>query len=212
MTIGLGNAYSTLQLGSRGKESLISHYPITFFTPVMAESSPPPTRRFQAVPMEETVKKVRRFAPEPVETTSRSSKRDNGHRSIDATIERKDFAGKRRFAPIPVETTFKSSRVQPGKVISISDPTQTSIPLVAPIKETPKPRRRFTPELIETSKRSKRAGDARPATLPTDKVNTSGMQSLFIHANSGLLIRQTSLLEYRIYTHDHRKEKIWRLY
>lgn len=45
-----------------------------------------------------------------------------------------------------------------------------AIPQTSPPQEIPKPRRKFVPQLIETSKRSKKAGDTRPATLPTDKV------------------------------------------
>ena len=139
----------------------------------MPETSPQPTaRRFQAVPVEETVRKVRRFAPEPVETTARSSKRHNGQVADESGVERKDFAGKRRFVPVPVETTFKSSKDNAVKSLPTPEPTPTSIPQSPPSAETPKVRRRFAPELIETSKRSKRAGDTRPATLPTDKVST----------------------------------------
>lgn len=126
-------------------------------------STPPPARRFQPVPVEETVKKVRRFAPEPVETTTRSSKRDNGG----TAVERNDNAGKRRLVPVPVEISFKSSKLdKAGQSLPSPEPSPQS----PPPEETPKPRRRFVPELIETTKRSKRAGDSRPATLPTDKV------------------------------------------
>jgi hypothetical protein len=151
-------------------------------------SSPPTRRRFQAVPIEETVKKVRRFAPEPVETTTRSNKHNNGKGSIDATISRQGFAGKKRFLPTPVETTFKSSKVT-AKPLPTPEPTPTSIPQSPPPSETPKPRRRFAPELIETTKRSKKAGDARPATLPTDKVRTAHLSVLRAWANQRIFIR-----------------------
>jgi hypothetical protein len=58
-----------------------------------------------------------------------------------------------------------------GEPLPTPEPTPVSIPESPPQAETPKPRRKFTPELIETSKRSKKAGDRRPATLPTDKVS-----------------------------------------
>jgi hypothetical protein len=138
----------------------------------MPETSPPPTsRRFSPTPVETTVKKVRRFAVEPVETTTRSSKKEDVPKSEDAGVERKDVVAKqRKFLIEPVETTFRSSK-QATNALPTPEPTPVSIPQSPPPEETPKPRRRFVPELIETTKRSKRAGDSRPATLPTDKVN-----------------------------------------
>jgi hypothetical protein len=118
------------------------------------------------------VKKIRRFAIEPVETTTRSSKKEDVQKPGDAGVERRDFVAKRKFLIDPVETTFKSSD-QAAKALPTPEPTPVSIPQSPSPEETPKPRRRFVPELIETTKRSKRAGDSRPATLPTDKVNGS---------------------------------------
>ena len=150
--------------------------------------TPPSTRRFQPVPIEETSKKVRRFAPEPVETTTRSSKMANDvSRSAGGTpagndaVERTDFAGRKRFLPTPVETTFKSSKLS-GNALPTPETTPVSIPASpspAPAEETPRPRPRprFAPQLIETSKRSKKAGDKTPATLPTDKVRIGGVDS-----------------------------------
>jgi hypothetical protein len=105
----------------------------------MSETSPPPTRRFQAIPIEETVKKVRRFAPEPVETTTRSSRKEDTQISNDSTIERKDFAGKRRFLPTPVETTFKSRKKAAHPYLRLNLP-QTRFPKVL------LPQRRQNPE------------------------------------------------------------------
>lgn len=125
----------------------------------MPDTSPPPApRRFQAIPVEETTKKVRRFAPEPVETTIRSNK-------VDAT---KDGAGKKHALPTPVESSFKTSRLNKSP---IPQSTASTTPQNPPSKDTTKARRRFVPDLIETTKRSKKAGDIRPATLPTDKVD-----------------------------------------
>lgn len=150
--------------------------------------TPPSTRRFQPVPIEETSKKVRRFAPEPVETTTRSSKMANDvSRSAGGTpagndaVERTDFAGRKRFLPTLVETTFKSSKLS-GNALPTPETTPVSIPASpspAPAEETPRPRPRprFAPQLIETSKRSKKAGDKTPATLPTDKVRIGSVGS-----------------------------------
>lgn len=156
----------------------LSHYQFfDYECTMMTETSPPPTsRRLSPTPVETTVKKVR-----PVETSTRSSKKEDVQRTGDAGVERKDFGAKRRFVPEPVETTFKSSK-QALNALPTPEPTPVSISQSLPPEETPKPRRRFIPELIETIKRSKKAGDARPATLPTDKVNTS---NLFLYFDIG---------------------------
>ncbi|KAN0090278.1 hypothetical protein V8E51_018857 [Hyaloscypha variabilis] len=146
----------------------------------MPETSPPPTsRRFTPTPVETTVKKVRRFAAEPVETTTRSSKKEDVQKTEETGVERKDFVAKRKFLIEPVETSFKSSK-QAANALPTPEPTPVSIPISPPPEETPKPRRRFVPELIETTKRSKKAGDSRPATLPTDKTDlTPGVPNIY---------------------------------
>jgi hypothetical protein len=143
--------------------------------------TPPSSRRFQPVPVEESSKKVRRFAPEPVETMTRSSKKADdvsisarGPSAGNDSVERTDFAGRKRLLPTPVETTFKSSK-HSGNTLPTPETTPVSIPASpspASAEDTPRPRPRprFAPQLIETSKRSKKAGDSTPATLPTDKV------------------------------------------
>lgn len=143
----------------------------------MSDLAPPPSRRFQ---------------PTPIETSTRSSKQKDEHRSTgandSAAVERQDFAMKkpRRFLPTPVETTFKSSK-NSANALPTPEPTpvSASIPRSPPPEETPKPRRKFAPQLIETSKRSKKAGDSTPATLPTDKVRIGPTnRSVFNPSNS----------------------------
>ena len=105
------------------------------------------------------------------------------------TVERRDFAPKekRRFLPEPIETTHKSNKPVTELPTPEATPTTGGIPQTP--QETPKPRKaRFAPQLIESSRRSKKAGDAAPATLPTDKVrcesaddedfNSFGIQTL----------------------------------
>ncbi|KAI0406967.1 hypothetical protein F4802DRAFT_605812 [Xylaria palmicola] len=102
----------------------------------------------------------------------------------------------RRFAPVPIETTFDSYRVanknlhgpapeptpDPSPTMSQSSSTFS---LMAPetaqtTLQEEKPRRRFAPQLIETSKRSKRAGQEGPATKPTDKTDiTPGTNHIY---------------------------------
>lgn len=173
-----------------------------FMRYIMTETSPPPSsRRFSPTPVETTVKKVRRFAVEPVETTTRSNKKDESQVEDESTVEKKDFApAKRRFLSEPVETTFKSSR-QVANLLPTPEPTPVSIPKASPPEETPKPRRRFVPELIETTKRSKRAGDPRPATLPTDKVCDLILHILLNCTDHDSHYRPTSLPECQISIH-----------
>ncbi|KAL2018195.1 hypothetical protein VTK56DRAFT_1168 [Thermocarpiscus australiensis] len=71
-----------------------------------------------------------------------------------------------RFAPIPIETTFERYR----KTIPAGEPT----PDPSPRTPSPPPRekRKFAPQLVESSvRRSRRAGDEGPATKPTDKTD-----------------------------------------
>ncbi|KAK0634443.1 hypothetical protein B0T17DRAFT_586263 [Bombardia bombarda] len=73
---------------------------------------------------------------------------------------------RRRFAPVPIETTFERYR----KTIPAGEPT----PSPSPRSPSPPPRekRRFAPQLVESSvRRSRRAGDEGPATKHTDKTD-----------------------------------------
>ncbi|KAI9901369.1 hypothetical protein N3K66_003186 [Trichothecium roseum] len=87
---------------------------------------------------------------------------------------------RRRFAPVPIETTFQSVR-KPGAPNSSQNrhgmgPSAELTPDASPRSPSPMPRvfqerRRFAPQLIETSRRTRRAGDAGPTTRPTDKTD-----------------------------------------
>ncbi|KAL2160736.1 hypothetical protein VTH06DRAFT_933 [Thermothelomyces fergusii] len=71
-----------------------------------------------------------------------------------------------RFAPIPIETTFERYR----KAIPTAEPT----PSPSPRSPSPPPRekRKFAPQLVESSvRRVRRAGDEGPATKHTDKTD-----------------------------------------
>ncbi|KAL2173139.1 uncharacterized protein P884DRAFT_212902 [Thermothelomyces heterothallicus CBS 202.75] len=71
-----------------------------------------------------------------------------------------------RFAPIPIETTFERYR----RTIPTGEPT----PSPSPRSPTPPPRekRKFAPQLVESSvRRVRRAGDEGPATKHTDKTD-----------------------------------------
>ncbi|KAH8173944.1 hypothetical protein LIA77_05363 [Sarocladium implicatum] len=83
---------------------------------------------------------------------------------------------RRRFAPVPIETTYQSVRrksnheQRPGPRPELTpEPSPRSTSPVAP--RDPMQKRKFAPQLIETSRRSRRVGDAGPATKPTDKTD-----------------------------------------
>ncbi|KAI1165809.1 hypothetical protein F5B18DRAFT_660117 [Nemania serpens] len=107
----------------------------------------------------------------------------------------------RRFAPVPIETTFDSYRVlnknphgpapeptpDPSPTTSHSSPAFS--PTVAPMAlataesrdQEKRPRRRFAPQLIETTKRTWRSGQKGPATKPTDKTDiTPGTNHIYV--------------------------------
>ncbi|KAF3765996.1 hypothetical protein M406DRAFT_97423 [Cryphonectria parasitica EP155] len=76
---------------------------------------------------------------------------------------------RRRFAPVPIETTFKEHRR--------GGPAAEPTPEPSPTEESPPPppsppkKRRFAPQLLESTRRSRRAGDTVPATKPADKTD-----------------------------------------
>lgn len=84
---------------------------------------------------------------------------------------------RRKFAPVPIETTFESFRKGPSNQQQPRiGPTAELTPEPSPRSPSPPPferreRRRFAPQLIETSRRARRAGDPGPATKPTDKTD-----------------------------------------
>ncbi|KAF4977388.1 hypothetical protein FZEAL_6078 [Fusarium zealandicum] len=97
---------------------------------------------------------------------------------------------RRRFAPEPIETTFETFRSKTGKQKQVLQQNQKDEPqtprTMGPRPEpTPEPsprspspvphelrsKRRFAPQLIESSRRSRRVGDSAPATKPADKTD-----------------------------------------
>ncbi|CAK7262556.1 hypothetical protein SEPCBS57363_000126 [Sporothrix epigloea] len=105
-----------------------------------------------------------------------------------------DTSGKRasrRFAPVPIETTFSRYRKDEPQVIAVvpTAPTAELTPSPSPQSDLPPPtlwtldptrlpllakeieKRHFAPQLIESSRRSRRAGDVGPATRPADKTD-----------------------------------------
>ncbi|KAF3067461.1 hypothetical protein GL218_08753 [Daldinia childiae] len=107
----------------------------------------------------------------------------------------------RRFAPVPIETTFDSYRVSNSSIRKnpvgptaelTPDPSPTS-PYAPAFLEgenkedqrqseqsQKKPKRKFAPQLIETTRRSKKADQPGPATKPIDKTDiTPGTNHIY---------------------------------
>lgn len=88
---------------------------------------------------------------------------------------------RRRFAPVPIETTFKEHRRGGPAAEPTPEPSPTSacsspprVPAQVTNHETQtvaREKRRFAPQLLESSRRSRRAGDVGPATKPADKTD-----------------------------------------
>ncbi|RFU71803.1 hypothetical protein TARUN_10459, partial [Trichoderma arundinaceum] len=96
---------------------------------------------------------------------------------------------RRRFVPVPIETTFQSyrknvydytshHRIGPNPELT-PEPSPRSPSAQFPLEVQPSDeslssshdRRRFAPQLIETSRRSRRVGEPGPATRPADKTD-----------------------------------------
>ncbi|KAI1363250.1 hypothetical protein F5Y08DRAFT_329531 [Xylaria arbuscula] len=85
----------------------------------------------------------------------------------------------RRFAPVPIETTFDSYRVM-NKNPHGPAPEPTPDPSPTASQSSLTFSRRFAPQLIETTRREKKAGQAGPATKPTDKTDiTPGTNHIY---------------------------------
>ncbi|KAF1995900.1 hypothetical protein P154DRAFT_548268 [Amniculicola lignicola CBS 123094] len=126
----------------------------------------PLRRKFVPEPIETSVKSSRRFAPELVETINKTN-RPLTAKHNEPTMEqhvKKDAVEAsnqrvRRFNVEPVETTYISSQKR-NSSDSLSSKTEEA---------QKRPARKFAPLLIETATRSRKAGDANPAILPSDK-------------------------------------------
>ncbi len=126
-----------------------------------ADAAPTAARRFAPEPVETTVKSSRRLLPEPVETTARTSR--------DKHPVRVDGESKAGSGAQPTERGLNCVKNSIGGAkVGV---TQEARPQPS---ESPKsPRRRFAPQLIETAKRSRKAGDTAPAVLPSDKTEVT---------------------------------------
>ncbi|KAL8795584.1 MAG: hypothetical protein Q9195_002005 [Heterodermia aff. obscurata] len=126
-----------------------------------------PSRRVLPQPVETSPKVRRRFAPEPVETSSKSN------RKADDQLEDHAATPVRRLLPQPIETSSKSSK----QAESYDDVGGTSPrkPLPQPIESslTSTRTRKFAPQLMETTRRSRKSTDILPTLLLSDKTDAS---------------------------------------
>ncbi|KAF2756660.1 hypothetical protein EJ05DRAFT_71915 [Pseudovirgaria hyperparasitica] len=168
------------------------------FETTTASSRRPPYR------VDDDLKATKRFAPEHIETTVKSS------RKLSTAGSETPPKARRRFAPEPVEMSSKSNRKPPqdGALSTQQECDPEPETTTRPNRETahtsdtdrsnsssrslsgtdqsstdgsPKrPRRKFAPQLIETSKRTRKAGDDQPAVLPSDRTEAVTMLHLAI--------------------------------
>ena len=131
--------------------------------PPNEQSSPP--RRLLPQPVETSPRSRRRFAPEPVETVSKSS------RKIKDQTDHHGNPPVRRFLPQPIETSAKVSK-QSDDHGDTSDAAPDQF-LRQPVEscETSTEARKFTPQLMETTRRSRKSTDVLPAVRFSDKTD-----------------------------------------
>ncbi|MCJ1405022.1 hypothetical protein MMC11_008248 [Xylographa trunciseda] len=142
--------------------------------------SPPVPQRGLLQP--KSITKESRTSPlEPIETSTKSN-RPQGPR--EETLYASSHA--RRFVPQVEESSIRSSRKGPAPrstQLAISKaPEQTpSISSIAAASQTTgKKPPRFSPQLIETTKRSRKSGDTVSALLSTDKTDLSPGDSVYL--------------------------------
>ncbi|KAG9640119.1 hypothetical protein KCU69_g18753, partial [Aureobasidium melanogenum] len=162
-----------------------------------------PARRFAPEPVETSVKSskdkeqsqsqpARRFAPEPVETSTKTN------RQSDPPADKP----KSRLLPQPIEMTSNSNRAKSKSPQSKSPATnspaskspQTKSPpneAVSPSSQpqaapAEKPKRRFAPQLIDTSSRSRKNSDEKPSWSANHRTDISpGEETRVAYNNIG---------------------------
>lgn len=108
----------------------------------------------------------RRILPQPIEVSISTSTKSN--RASPAGAPAATGSASSRRIPQPVETSTKSNR-RAAKAQATQAPQESSPPPRAPAPSV----RKFAPQLIETTKRSRRTKDPGPALLLTDKTEVS---------------------------------------
>ena len=170
-------------------------------------SSTTPQRKLAVEPVESSssTKRPRRFAPEQIEASTRTTRKPHSNPNDPTPSDHqtprqpqnpgesktKNGSGgsnntpRRKFAPQPLEVTERHhhhSNKHARNDQTDSDADDDTAPLLpherlALAQSKPAGPRKFSPQLIETAKRSRKSGDASPAVLPHDKTNVSPGES-----------------------------------
>lgn len=128
------------------------------------EPSSPPARLLPQ-PVETSPKVRRRFAPEPVETSTKSNRKAKDNLDDHATPP------VRRFLPQPIETSSKTSKQAESHDAGGETSPRRPPPQPVGSSMTSTKTRRFAPQLMETTRRSRKSTDLLPAILPSDKTD-----------------------------------------
>jgi len=177
--------------------------------PNMSATLPP--RRFLPQPVETTTKSRRRNAPEACGVFSKSNK---GPTTCGDPPEN-GLSFKKSASPVPVETGSKSGRKEAvSECLQAPDPSP--IPDPSPVRRLPQPvettttssrRKKFSPQLIETTKRSRKAGDAGLALLPAEKTEIV-IESKGLPSRSLNVPRPCALPQHPVSTHVSNANKV----
>ncbi|KAH9873481.1 hypothetical protein IAQ61_004104 [Plenodomus lingam] len=160
------------------------------FSPELIETTESTNRNCSPDTVEDTTMKTRKCTPEPIETTTST----NSVSEVDTTTS------SRKFAPEPIETTTRTNRRFHPEAIQISTRNSRQkfnkdwdeqISPTAEKRQRPKlvvagsgedrrpksvlkrPGKKFTPQLIETAQRYRKAGSTGPTLLPSDKTEAT---------------------------------------
>lgn len=156
---------------------------------------PKPARKFAPEPVETTTKTNRRFAPEPMENSARTN------RKFAPEPVEKTQRTNRRFAPEPIETSQRTNAhfsSDPPEILVKSSPSPSRQRFAEEWGQQPSPRRfkpeplgttssskrppkpilkrspgKFSPQLIETASRYRKASDDSPTLYPSNKTDAT---------------------------------------
>jgi hypothetical protein len=179
---------------SKDKKAEEEARPVRKFAPEPVETTTKTNRRFAPEPVETTVKTNRRkFSPEPVETTVKTN-RKFAPEPVETTVKTN-----RKFSAVPLETTQRTncqSASEPEETKSPLSPSRQRFAEEWGVQ--PSPRRfkpeslgttsstnrrakpilrrapgRFSPQLIETAQRHRKATDDVATLYPSDKTDAT---------------------------------------
>ncbi|GJC81463.1 hypothetical protein ColLi_04301 [Colletotrichum liriopes] len=127
----------------------------------MAQSNEP-RRRFAPVPIETTFESVRKGPQQQVQSQQQAQNQQQHHQPGPAPEPTPEHTP-RTPSPNPFEQQMQLPPPPP--------PQQQQPAQLHNLQQSQPLRRRFAPQLIESSRRARRVGDAGPATRPTDKTD-----------------------------------------